>query len=88
VGRHRSQRTYRAGAATLPDGAFVTLDDVPGEAYLLWREALHRWTPEGYGARRSLPAGDVRVLTPRSSVNALVAGYVPVVHASVEGAVG
>ncbi|MHB8576580.1 MAG: hypothetical protein ACYDCQ_14755 [Dehalococcoidia bacterium] len=84
VTRTRDKVTYRASIDVLPDGAFVELDDKPGEAYLLWRGRLRRWSFEGYTTARPKPAGvTVRVLTPRSSVNAIAAGYEPAVHASV-----
>lgn len=67
--------TYRERAAALPDGAMVSLAD--GDTWLKWRDALHRWSPGGYGERRPMPAGEVEVITPRLTVAALRAGYVP-----------
>jgi hypothetical protein len=72
--------SYPALPASLPDGVFVA---GPGlaEALLLWRGALVPWSPAGYGAPRPRPAGqEVVVLTPRSTVAAIAAGYVPSVH--------
>ena len=41
------------------------------------------WTPGGYqGSGRPAPATSVTVITPRSTVAVLAAGYRPVVHPS------
>ena len=77
----RTQRTYRHAATDLPDGAFVEID---GAAWLAWKGALLRWSPEGYGTRRARPDGVVTVLTPRCLVDVLKAGYVPQVHDSAD----
>ncbi len=76
-GRHR---TFSGGLDSLPDGVFVS---VPGaaEPVLVWRGALWPWSPTGYDAPRSRPSPlRVTVLTPRSTVAAIVAGYRPTVH--------
>ena len=69
----------RAPLETLPDGAFVTLDEDP-HPYLVLGDALLPWAPEGYGARLARPSSTVQVLTPPSAVNALRAGYRPMLH--------
>lgn len=71
------QRTFSAELDTLPDGVFVTLSGVP-EPLLVCRGALWPWSPEGYGPARDRPAQAVTtVLTPRSTVCAIAAGYAP-----------
>jgi hypothetical protein len=66
--------------ANLPDGTYVVSD---GAASLLWAGRLHAWSDAGYTRRRARPArGDVEVLTPRSIVRILAAGYRPGVHPS------
>ena len=57
---------------------------VPGvaEALLVWRGGVVPWSPAGYGAARRPRGQEVTVLTPRSTVAAIAAGYVPGVHAS------
>ena len=78
-------RTFRAALATLPDGVFVA-GERDGEALLVWDGRLVPWTPAGYGSSRPRPSGaSVTVLTPRSSVAAIVAGYAPDVHGSLTG---
>ena len=74
----REKRTYLERRGTLPDGTMVALDDA---AWLVLGDDLWRWSPGGYGGQRSgsLPARLV-VLTPRSSVETLRAGYVAGIH--------
>jgi hypothetical protein len=71
-------RRWRARLVDLPDGAIV---EVEGGALLLWRGALRPWSPGGYGPPRAVPAGTVRVLTPRAIAAAIAAGYRPTVAA-------
>ncbi len=55
--------TFRALAAALPDGCFVPID---GKPYLpKGRQAL-LWTAPGYQDVMAVPAGKLKVLTPRS----------------------
>ncbi len=78
----REKVTYEARLGELPDGAIVAHAGSE-DAWLLWRGRLHRWTPAGYtDAQSAAPAGDVRVLTPRSVIRAIAAGYSPMVHPS------
>jgi len=79
-------KTYRDVLTDLPDGTFVVLPDQDDKAFLVWESRLHPWTPAGYEAVLSVDASsDVIVITPRSTVAALRAGYRPEValHASV-----
>jgi hypothetical protein len=88
------KRTFAAPAASLPDGTFVlwqadsaavSTDDpqADGMPYLVLDRWLLRWSPFGYSAAVSRPeSGYLRVLTPRSVVNALAAGYVVDLHPS------
>jgi hypothetical protein len=69
--RHRI--TFRAPLASLPDAAFVIIDDEP---YLYHGSRLWRWQPGGYDKGTERPAAtEVAVLTPRSVVNTLAAGF-------------
>jgi len=78
------KRTYVAPAASLPDGAFVLWTADPAAAplpYLVLGRWLLRWSPFGYDAAIPRPAGgDLPVLTPRSVVRTLAAGYAPGLH--------
>lgn len=71
-------RRWTAEAAVLPDGAMVAINDA---AFLVQGGALRPWSPAGYGAPRPMPAS-VEVLTPRSIVGAIGAGYAPALHPS------
>jgi hypothetical protein len=74
---------YRAPLGELPDGAFVCPDATPGVAWLVRGGRLWPWGPGGYGPASRLDAGEeAAVLTPRSTVAALGAGYAPGVHPS------
>jgi hypothetical protein len=84
VTRRREKVTHQAAIEALPDGVFILLPDAPEAAFLLWQGNLHRWSPAGYTGRRPRAGivGQVDVLTPLSTVNAIAAGYTPAVHKS------
>jgi hypothetical protein len=68
-------RPYEAAVETLPDGCFVERE---AESYLVWKDALHRWSPEGYASKEARRDGSiVTVLTPLPTVNCLQQGYRP-----------
>lgn len=74
----KRKRTYRDDLKRLPDGAYVALD---GRAWLVWGSTLFGWSDSGYEARRRRDAlRDVEILTPRSAVAVLAAGYRPICH--------
>lgn len=74
--------TYRAPASELPDGTMLVLDVEPDTAWLLHQDRLLRWTPARYASATAVPDEVVTVLTPRSTVKVLGAGFVPEVHVS------
>jgi hypothetical protein len=82
---HPERRAIMAGrggsapAHELPDGAMFALGDA---AFGLRGGAALPWTPRGYGRATPLPRGDVRVLTPPTTVTALRAGYAPLWHST------
>jgi len=77
----RKQRTYVSAITDLPNGTIVRLDD--SNAYLVHRRNLLRWSPFGYEKMIRRPASNnVTVLTPRSIVRALAAGYQAAIHPS------
>jgi hypothetical protein len=79
----RSKRCFSAAIDRLPDGAFVTVDEQEERAYLKWGGSLLEWSPGGYLESRPHPKGpSVLVLTPRSTVEVIRAGYIPEVHTS------
>ena len=74
-----SKGTHPATLEELPNGVMVRLDG--GDAWLVWHGELHRWSHHGYDARRAVASigGQtvVDVLTPRSLVSVLRAGFEP-----------
>jgi hypothetical protein len=84
VGARGRKTTYRALLSALPEGAFVRLpDDGTARAYLIEKNDLLPWSPAGYGAPVPAPKRrEVEVLTPRSIVAVLSAGYRPMLHPS------
>jgi hypothetical protein len=66
-------RRWSAPVAALPDGTMV---DLEGTAHLVVGGVLCPWSPTGYGPARPAPA-EALVLTPRSIVAAIAAGYAP-----------
>ena len=74
--------SYAAPFPDLPSGTFVRHD---GRARLVLGDHLAVWTPGGYVDPVGRPAtGTARVLTPRSTVAVLAAGYCPSLHPSAE----
>lgn len=72
--------TYPARSRDLPDGVFIARDD---GYWLLHNGELRLWTPAGYTITRKAPE-TAAVLTPRSTVDAIRAGYRPGVHISAD----
>ena len=78
----RAKRLHPRDIDTLPDGAFVVLED---GAFAVRGGALLRWTPQGYDRRRQRPRGiEVDVLTVPAILAVLSAGYEPHWHPSAE----
>jgi hypothetical protein len=81
----RAKRQHRSAIDGLPDGAFLTLPDEPGQAFAVRGSSLLRWTPGGYAARHARPGGIVAdVLTPPGILGALASGYRPCWHPSAD----
>jgi hypothetical protein len=72
-----SQRTHRAVGTDLPDGTMIDADACP---HVVIGPVCLPWAADGYGPARALPAGEVVVLTPSTTVATLRAGYRPAVH--------
>jgi hypothetical protein len=72
--------TYEAALGSLPDGCFVQIE---GRPYLVWRDALLVWSPEGYERRDERPKNSIlTVLTPEPIVGCFRQGYMPEIHES------
>ena len=78
-----SQRSFLAPLDELPNGVFVTVAAWGEQAHLLGGDHLWAWTPGGYGQSRRRPKDEeAKVLTPKSTVAAIRAGYIPEIHPS------
>jgi hypothetical protein len=72
-------RPYPEDFGALPDGAMF---EIEGAAFLKWRGKAFAWSHTGY-APAPIPEGQVEVLTPEGTVEAIAKGYKPIVHPSV-----
>lgn len=84
---HRERRASDGSKATtwlaaddLPTATMVVLDRQPH--LIVGRAEAAPWSFGGYGRSLQLPAGSIEVLTPPSTVGALVCGYAPDIHPS------
>jgi hypothetical protein len=81
-----SLRSFVAALNDLPDGVIVAVAAWGKRAFLVRGNYLLAWSSGGYGKRRLRPKNEsVQVLTPKSTVETIRAGYVPEIHASAEG---
>jgi hypothetical protein len=65
-------------SSAIPEGTFILMSDVP---YLFTTGRLYQWTPFGYENSIALPETSMlTVLTPKSIVNAFLAGYTPQIN--------
>lgn len=77
-----AKRTYRELLSKLPAGTMVV--DEADRPFLVLERALVAWRPGGYGTAMQASADtEFRVLTPKSIVRALSAGYPVAIHPSV-----
>jgi hypothetical protein len=83
IGHRKGKITYDAPLNSLPDGCYVRIAE---SSYLVWGDALFKWSPTGYVERlhRSSDAS-VEVLTPEPMVRCLRNGYLPQIHSSLPG---
>ncbi|MCO5129593.1 MAG: hypothetical protein M9932_03390 [Xanthobacteraceae bacterium] len=77
-GRAKRLHPLPAPVDALPDGTMV---QAGGAAYLIVGGEALRWSFDGYQPA-PMPAGDVRLITPPSTLRALAAGYRPALHRS------
>jgi hypothetical protein len=76
VDRFKKKPTWSSALSALPNGVMVSLPDGGDASYLVNDGQLRLWSPGGYGQPQAV-AGDIKVsvLTPLSTVNAILAGY-------------
>jgi len=73
IDKNRGKVIYEANIRDLPNGTFIVLD---ADAFLLADDLVYRWSPFGYSQGVPVPPVEtVKVLTPRSIVNAFKTGY-------------
>jgi hypothetical protein len=73
--RNNMKITFEEDAHAIPEAVFVLLQ---GNAYLLSGRHLCLWSPFGYEKKTPIPSnGTLTVLTPKSIVNTIRAGYLP-----------
>lgn len=66
---------FTSPVSELPNGTFIQNES---GYYLIHKNKYHRWTPFGYEAAIEFPSSEnVLVLTSKSTVNAIRAGYLP-----------
>jgi hypothetical protein len=86
VGERGEKVTFRGRLADIPSGAFVRYpaEGATKRPYLVVGNHLLAWDPAGYDGLvlRSSIAQELDVLTPRSIVAVLSAGYRPMLHPS------
>lgn len=79
--RARDRITHARAFSELPDGVIVVAPD--GACQLVAGDRLLRFSFEGWGAPSVRPrSGEAKVLTPPTSVGALLQGYKPLLHPS------
>jgi hypothetical protein len=78
----RAKRTHDMPVEDLPDGAMLARPGDPSSAFAVRGSHLLRWQANGYAEKITRPRGTASVLTPRSIVAVLRAGYRPQWHAS------
>ena len=84
LARAGDRRLWTADVDDLPAGSVIV--DVDRQAWLLLNDSLSRFTFDGWSEPVERPRGvPVTVLTPPTSVAALVHGYEPVLHPSAAG---
>lgn len=82
LGLDHTKGVFEANLRELPNGVFVTSGFWRLNAYLVWNDSLLAWSAGGYSKRLDRPEIVVSVLTPKSTVAAVRAGYMPEIHPS------
>ena len=80
--RDKTKVTYPSQSKELPSGAMIRDPSARERALLLLNACAVPWSPTGYGRPIARPPGEVDVLTPRSTVAAIRAGYFPRLHST------
>ncbi len=84
-GKHGHKPTFTATFASIPDGVMFHRQEGNPVALLTWKGAALVWSPEGYTDDGAIsPEQTVVVLTPKTVVEVIRVGYVPMVLGSTE----
>lgn len=76
--RMRGESAFRVSLSSLPSGVMAVLPESATDSYLWRHEMLCKWSPAGYVAPISYDKNTaVEVLTPKTVVNAILAGFDP-----------
>ena len=82
-GVKRRKPTFHSTFGRIPDGVMFHRGEEHPTPMLKWNALAWAWSPDGYGEGPGITTGQsIEVLTPKSLVNAIRAGYVPMVHRS------
>jgi hypothetical protein len=83
IASDQSKPVFEASLKELPDGVFVQIPAWGEEAYVIFGRRLLKWSAGGYEKSRPFPLSKlVQVLTPKSTVATIRAGYAPEIHYS------
>ncbi len=75
IGSANEKLVFKSTLKDLPNGTCIAIEN---GAYLVADEMIYLWTPFGYSETKRIALSTlVKVLTPRSIVNTLNAGYLP-----------
>jgi hypothetical protein len=78
IDHEKGKVTHQRKVNDISNGTFVSIDNQP---FMFHKNKLQRWTPFGYYDEISIDSNlSFTVLTPRSTVNAFIAGYEPLVN--------
>ena len=85
-GANRYKPTFTTTFGSIPNGVMFHQEKCDQAAMLKWKGRAWAWSPDGYGERPMLDQGQaVEVLTPKTVVEVIGAGYVPGVHGAMDG---
>ncbi len=78
--RIKSLKRFSAPVETLPNGTFFTLNEIQDVPHLIHSNSIFRWTHQGYHIEEKTIKGEVNLITPPCTIQAMLNGYTPVFH--------
>lgn len=81
VSRSREKILFSTSFSEVPDGTLIALGR---QAFLVWSNRLHKWSPDGYVTTSPLPhqTDVVQIITPKTIIQLYKMGFKPIVHVS------